>query len=207
VVLLGDSIFDNHAYVHPQPAVIEQLRQVLPAGWDATLLAVDGSVTANVPDQLQRLPPDATHLVISSGGNDALRNSGLLTQPARSAAEVFLALAAARERFDQDYSAMLTQVLAYAKPTVLCTIYDPHYPDAVRQRMAVAGLAVFNDGISRAAARFRLPLLDLRVVFNAAADYANPIEPSAVGGRKLVERLRDVVLEHAFARPRAVLYA
>jgi hypothetical protein len=42
IVLLGDSIFDNAAYVPGEPPVIEQLRAHLPKNWQATLLAVDG---------------------------------------------------------------------------------------------------------------------------------------------------------------------
>lgn len=41
VVLLGDSIFDNLKYVQPEPDVVSQLREVLPAGWKASLRAVD----------------------------------------------------------------------------------------------------------------------------------------------------------------------
>ena len=69
-VLLGDSIFDNAAYVPGKPSVIEQLRKTLPGDWKATLLAVDGDVTADVQKQIERLPDDATHLIVSSGGND-----------------------------------------------------------------------------------------------------------------------------------------
>ncbi|HEY1387763.1 MAG TPA: GDSL-type esterase/lipase family protein, partial [Ktedonobacterales bacterium] len=73
VVLLGDSIFDNQSYVQRgEPDVIRQLRAHLPADWEATLLAVDGNVTADIRRQLAHLPTDATHLVISVGGNDAL---------------------------------------------------------------------------------------------------------------------------------------
>src|SRR4051812_3797588 len=39
VVLLGDSIFDNAAYVGGRPAVIDQVRAGLPDGWHATLNA------------------------------------------------------------------------------------------------------------------------------------------------------------------------
>lgn len=42
LILLGDSIFDNAAYVGEQPDVIEQLRAKLPEGWNATLKAIDG---------------------------------------------------------------------------------------------------------------------------------------------------------------------
>src|SRR4051794_9613171 len=55
VVLLGDSILDNKAYVGQGPAVIDQVREQMPSGWKATLLAVDGSVTAGVARQFERL--------------------------------------------------------------------------------------------------------------------------------------------------------
>ena len=44
LVLLGDSIFDNAAYVRGAPDLVRQLRGQLPTTWDATLLAVDGSI-------------------------------------------------------------------------------------------------------------------------------------------------------------------
>src|SRR5918997_481059 len=93
VVLLGDSIFDNAAYVRGGPDVIRQVREVLPAGWKATLAAMDGAVTASVPRQLQGLPPDASHLIISFGGNDALGNIGVLDDASRSIADALNRLA------------------------------------------------------------------------------------------------------------------
>src|SRR6185436_5966678 len=72
IVLLGDSIFDNAAYVAGGPDVVRQLREILPSGWRATVNALDGAVISDVPQQLKELPRDATHLVLSIGGNDAL---------------------------------------------------------------------------------------------------------------------------------------
>ena len=72
LILLGDSILDNGAYTNGQPPVIDQLRGHLPAGWKATLAAIDGSTTDDIPTQLAGLPGDATHLVLSIGGNDAM---------------------------------------------------------------------------------------------------------------------------------------
>jgi len=31
IILLGDSIFDNLSYVHPEPDVLAQLQELLPA--------------------------------------------------------------------------------------------------------------------------------------------------------------------------------
>src|SRR4051812_18372219 len=62
VVLLGDSVFDNKAYVAGGPDVFTQLRARLPTGWRASLAAVDGAVTEDVARQLGRMPRGATHL-------------------------------------------------------------------------------------------------------------------------------------------------
>ena len=42
VVLLGDSTLDNGAYTGGSPDVLATLLPLLPSGWRATLLAVDG---------------------------------------------------------------------------------------------------------------------------------------------------------------------
>jgi hypothetical protein len=88
VILLGDSIFDNAAYTGGGPDVVSQLRRILPSGWRTTLRAVDGARTDDVASQLRRLPGDASHLVLSVGGNDALAHGDLLEGPAASAAQV-----------------------------------------------------------------------------------------------------------------------
>ena len=63
---------DNAPYTCGGPDVISQVRDLLPPGWRASLLAVDGATTLNIPDQIHHLPKDCTHLVLSVGGNNAL---------------------------------------------------------------------------------------------------------------------------------------
>jgi lysophospholipase L1-like esterase len=193
VVLLGDSIFDNAAYVAGAPDVIRQVRKRLPQGSKATLVAVDGSKIGDVGRQLRRVPLDATHLVLSIGGNDALGSSDFLSAPARSTAEALSGLADIGDDFERGYLAMLTDVLAHELPTAICTIYYPRFPDAALQKMAVAALTVFNDCIVRAAFAHGLPLLDLRLICTEAGDYANPIEPSAQGGEKIARAIAEFV--------------
>ncbi len=193
-MLLGDSIFDNAAYVTAgAPDVVRQVRQRLPYGSKATLAAVDGSKTRDVREQLRRLPADATHLVVSAGGNDALGSSDFLTTSARSTAEALLGLADIGDEFERGYLAMLAGVLARGLPTAICTVYYPRFPEAVLQRMAVTALTVFNDCIIRAAFVHGLPLLDLRSICTEEGDYANPIEPSARGGEKIARAIVEAV--------------
>lgn len=207
VVLLGDSIFDNQPYVQPgEPDVIRQLRARLPPGWHATLLAVDGSVTADVSRQLTRLPADATHLIVSVGGNDALGQLDVLGASATSVAEVFAQFAAIQDQFEQSYRRMLDAVLTRALPTVVCTIYNGNFPDALFQRLATLGAAIWDDVILRAAIERGLPVLELRLICADPADYANPIEPSAHGGDKLAAAIVSLLAGHDFTQRRTAIY-
>ena len=43
IVLLGDSVIDNKAYVGEGPDVAEQLRKLSPKKWGVTRLALDGA--------------------------------------------------------------------------------------------------------------------------------------------------------------------
>ena len=100
IVLFGDSIFDNKAYVRGGLDVISHLRQQIPNDWKATLRAVDGCVIENVQQQTLAIPADATHLIVSVGGNDAILNAGILQQPATSSAEVLDDLADLASTFE-----------------------------------------------------------------------------------------------------------
>jgi hypothetical protein len=205
VVLLGDSIFDNERYVPGGPEVVEQLRNQLPRGWRATLLARDGAVVGDVSRQLRDLPADATHLIVSAGGTDALENGGLVGDRDRSAADVFAELAEVQDRFRDDYREMLRAVLAAGKPTAVCTIYDavPGLPP-----QAVTGLSIFNDVILLEAFRAGLPVLELRLICDEPRDYStvSAIEPSKFGGFKIVRGIVRLVHDHDFGRRGSVVY-
>lgn len=193
VVLLGDSIFDNAAYTGGAPDVVAHLRRRLPPGSGATLGAVDGATIGSVREQLHLLPADATHLVVSAGGNDALGHADFLGARVASTAEALLGLAEISARFEREYRAMLSEVLARGLPTAICTIYYPRFPDATFQKVALTALTVFNDAIVRAALAHGTSLLDLRFVCTEDDDYADPIEPSARGGEKIAASVANLV--------------
>jgi len=52
IVLLGDSVFDNGAYVAPYPDVRGQLQDLVAHGWRATLNAADGAMLVNADSQV-----------------------------------------------------------------------------------------------------------------------------------------------------------
>lgn len=206
VVLLGDSIFDNAAYVDGGPDVTAHLTEMLPNEWRVTLVAVDGSVVSDVHHQLADIPSDATHLVVSAGGNDALGHLSILDRVVSSSAETLAELAEIVEGFEERYGAMLEAVLRRNLPVTVCTVYDPSFPDEVTQRLAVTALSVFNDVILRRAFAAGLPVIDLRLVCNHPDDYANPIEPSVQGGRKIAATLLRLLAEHDFGRRESAVF-
>ena len=206
VVLLGDSVFDNAAYVAGAPDVVRQVQARLPGGSGATLAAVDGAVVRSVERQVGTIPREATHLFVSVGGNDALGAMGILEQPVRSVAEAVVNLSAMMRRFEQDYRAMLDAVTRRGLPTTLCTIYHPRFPEPDMQLVAYAGLALFNDCILREAFARRLPVIDLRFVCDDDEDFANPIEPSAIGGDKIAAAIVSLASEHDFRAGRSAVY-
>ena len=185
VIAFGDSIFDNRVYVAPEPDVMHQQRDELGTGFTATLLAVDGHVTDDVCErQLPRLPADASHLVLSVGGNDALGCASALRERAGSVGEAVAMLDAGREPFRRDYQTTLDAISAADLPLAVCTIYDGNY-SGPEGRVIAAALSLFNDVITREAFARGCQPIDLRLICDRPEDYANPIEPSARGGAKV----------------------
>lgn len=196
IILLGDSILDNAAYVPFNSDVINILRNRLPDGWKATLLARDGSMINDIIYQLTQLPEDASFLVLSVGGNDALSHADILSERANSVSEVLLQLADMQDEFRNNYRTMLKNVRSYKLPTLICTIYYPRFPDPYIQKMSKLALSIFNDCIISEALASRSRLIDLRIIFDEDKDYATPIEPSEQGGEKLADAILEKIKEH-----------
>jgi hypothetical protein len=196
VALLGDSIFDNAAYTRGEPDVVSHLRSLLPPPWKATLCAVDGATTSDISSQLASVPDDATHIVVSVGGNDALMNSDLLDTRVSSTAAALELFAERVDRFEAAYRGVVESLLALGRETTLCTIYNGVLPPG-QARIARVALSTFNDAILRVAFAQALPVIELRAVCCEPADYANPIEPSGHGGRKIA----SVIAAAVGARP------
>ena len=183
-----------------------QLRGRLPTGWQTTLAARGGSVLGDVPSQLERLPAGASHLVISAGGNDAARQEGVLRETTSNVAEGLARIAALRDRFGENYRAMLDRVLQHQLPTAICTIYDPRFQDLVRRRVVAAALTVFNDIITREAFARGLPLIDLRLICTSDQDLAGPTGPSIQGGGKIAAAIAELITKHDFQQGRSEIF-
>lgn len=205
IVLLGDSIFDNAAYVVGQSCVTDQLREIVGSDVEVSMLAADGHCISDVQGQLRRVPEWATHLFVSAGGNDALSHYQMLMEDFSSSEDLFLMWTAIQAEFRADYRKMLEAVTGLGRHTAVCTIYDA-VPGV--EAVAITALSLFNDVIVSEAVAARLPIIDLRRICTEPADYSDisPIEPSWRGGAKIAAALKLVFEEHDFTRCRPVVY-
>ena len=223
VTLCGDSIFDNKPNVQPgEPDVTTQVNALLPEDSKATRLAIDGDVTQGISRQLQALSNDATDLFISVGGNDALGGINVFTEPVVNVGEALIYLNTMRNQFETQYREMLQHALSQQLPLTVCSIYYPRFhsqnlervfPDGnvvngeTLQKMAMVALANFNDVIFRQAFQLKVPLIDLRVLCDEEEDFANPIEPSAVGGQKIARAIVDMLDLSEGSERKSVVYS
>lgn len=192
LVLLGDSTIDNQNYTKGELSVEGHLRRSTLAG-TITRLATDGHTTSHIPEQLEHLPDDATHLVLSVGGNDALMNINILERPALDVWDAVRSISDIINVFKKNYRKCLDEVLSHSLPTVVCTIYNGAFESVQEQKVMTTMARLFNDVIIQCANDSDCPVIDLRTICTEREDYFNPIEPSAIGGEKIAKAIIDVV--------------
>ena len=124
--------------------------------------------------------------------------------------------------FEKDYIKMLVNAMRCGLKTTICTIYHPNFDigrsDRIEdmlpyglelpqiQEKAMTGLTIFNDIIFQEAVNFGLPVMDLRLIFSEDSDYANAVEPSAVGGSKMARIIKKIVYDHDFSLSNTVVF-
>ena len=90
------------------------------------------------------------------------------------------------------YRRALTSLVSGGYNLTICTIYDGALEHDYA-RLARVALMTFNDVILRVAFELGVNVIDLRQVCVESADYANPIEPSGTGGRKIARAISCAV--------------
>lgn len=207
VVLLGDSVLDNKAYVQANESdVCTQLASSLGDTHRATLGAVDGSMTVNVADQLVKIPSDATHLVLSIGGNNIIDQLAYADAPASTTTESMIILSALLEQFRKLYHENLQDILKLGLPTIVCNMHNPPFEDDTILTVAVTALQAFNDCICQEVTQAGLPLIEMRSVCSDETDFADVIALSASGGQKLAQAIKQVLDTHDFSIKRTQIY-
>ena len=202
VNLLGDSIIDNKIYVGPHElSVTEHLHNLCDDVINS--MAVDGHTTKDViHDQLDLLPQYSTHQVLSIGGNDLLQNMYFLKNQERlTTNEVFEHAVGIMAPIKRRYQTIVEKLSLQDSNILLCTVYegnllnDPLLYDIALSSKAM--VSMLNDIVYSTANTYNAQVLELRTIFTMPKDYANPIEPSHIGGSKFALEINDWIQQSA----------
>jgi|TARA_B110000881_G_C18575353_1_gene518168 hypothetical protein len=202
VNLLGDSIIDNKIYVGPHElSVTEHLQNLCDDAINS--IAVDGHTTKDViHNQLDLLPQYSTHQVLSIGGNDLLQNMYFLKNQERlTANEVFEQAVGIMAPIKRRYQTIVEKLSLQDSNILLCTVYegnllnDPLLYDIALSSKAM--VSMLNDIVYSTANTYNAEVLELRNIFTKPRDYANPIEPSHIGGSKFALEINDWIQQSA----------
>jgi len=189
LVLLGDALHNiDLGEGDPESALVPRPRNP----WKLTVI--------EAPDTLREraasaIPADATHIGICVDGGWAIETSGLLQAGARSVRDALGAMASAADSFEEVFAQLIVASTETGLPTIVCTLIPARYFEPLRQRVAAAALAIFNDRILRRAFAARLSILELRLVCDQDADYASETLLSRVGARKVANVARTALYE------------
>ena len=198
ITLLGDSIIDNKTYVQKgELSVLEHLENI--SEYEYTQLAFDGDTTLNVLNGQLLSPSIATssHLVLSIGGNDLLQNLSFLYEGPVD--KINDAVAGVQQYIfkplEQRFETIIQRLSSHRANLLLCTVYegDLGRTDEFRDVLDSSKIMVssFNDTVYKTASKYNADVLELRHIFTSPEDYANPIEPSHVGGERLAQAIMD----------------
>ena len=183
--------------------------------------AVDGDTMYQLErDHLDsNLLSGATHMVVSIGGNDLLCNisflqtttklSKVMGKDARIEKWGVRELNPSRNRvfeetyfeiiqpFTKQYETIVANLSNHRAKLLLCTVYEGDLVDSDEfsdvNYSSKTMVSVFNDIVYRTANKYGADVLELREIFVSSEDYANPIEPSHIGGGKLAKAIQQWV--------------
>ena len=181
-LLLGDSILKNDAYVSDGKSV-EQLLVERTNG-KTTCLAIDHSKIVDIYSQVDKIPEELntsqTTVFLSAGGNDILTH--YVDQGNDST----------------DTSILGTMFAAYKKllksiqkklPNANIVLLDIYYPENMTYKQYHSIINDWNKMVYEYAGKNGLSVLKVSGVLTKPDDFSFGIEPSATGGRKLVDAI------------------
>ena len=180
--------------------------------------AVDGDTMYNIEYNHLDTPEveEASHIIVSIGGNDLLHNisflqttselSKVMGKDARIGKWGARELNPTRNKvfeetyfeiiqpFTKQYETIVANLSNHRAKLLLCTVYEGDLVDSDEfsdvNNSSKTMVSLFNDIVYRTANKYSTDVLELREIFVRSEDYANPIEPSHIGGGKLAKAMQ-----------------
>lgn len=176
IVLLGDSIFQNKNYVPPDQSIEDLLSDNIPI--QSIVLAEDNATIHNILQQYNEMPNSlnnsSTYLYISIGGNDLLNFYENNDVNDLTPFTIIWNL----------YTSTIIQLSKNTLCTILLTdiyfITDPNYSKYLPI------IKKWNNALYRFADKHKFLVFKISDILTQPKDFTNSIEPSYIGGDKMV---------------------
>lgn len=182
LVLLGDSILKNDAYVSDGKSVDILLKER--TNGKSICLARDDSKIVDIYSQIEKIPNDIntnyTTVFLSVGGNDILNHY------------------VEQENNSKDSSILKTIFSAYKKliksiknklPNANIVLLDIYYPDNIKYKQYHTIINEWNNMIYNYSNKNNCNVLKISGILTGPDDFSLGIEPSSIGSEKLVETI------------------
>ena len=184
--------------------------------------AVDGYTMSDLIENNLNLESthEPSHIIISIGGNDLLGylpflqqtidlfgagtmvdawapiKNGRTMNPSRNTVlgETYFDIT---KPFTKQYETIVANLSNHRAKLLLCTVYEGDLVDSDEfsdvNNSSKTMVSLFNDIVYRTSNKYSADVLELREIFVRPEDYANPIEPSHIGGGKLAKAIQKWV--------------
>ena len=182
LVLLGDSILKNDAYVSDGKSVDVLLKER--TNGKSICLARDDSKIVDIYSQIEKMPNDIntnyTTVFLSVGGNDILTHY------------------VEQENNLKDSSILKTIFSAYKKliksiknklPNANIVLLDIYYPDNIKYKQYHTIINEWNNMIYNYSNKNNCSVLKISGILTRPDDFSLGIEPSSIGSKKLVDTI------------------
>lgn len=183
IILLGDSIFKNNVYVPYGSSIEAQLKNRAPTK-ELLCLAQDNSTIMDVYKQVEQIPEQynasITSIFLSVGGNDILENyvyDYTDVDNMQTLNNSFI-----------EYKKLIKTIQS-KMPKATLVILDIYYPDNKRFKSFYPIIDEWNNLIYEYAKTNNIRVIKISNILTDADDFSFAIEPSSIGGNKIVNEL------------------
>lgn len=183
-ILLGDSILNNEIYVAKGKSVNQLLYDH--TNERTTNLAVNDATIPDVYDQISKIPDKLkssskdTTIFLSIGGNDIL-NQATDNDKGKIDSKVINTIFAA-------YKPLIKSIQTIMPDAQIIPL-DIYYPDNIKYKQFHNSIREWNDKLYEFTKQNHMGVLRVSDILTKPEDFTLNIEPSDIGGKKLVDSI------------------
>lgn len=181
-ILLGDGILKNNTYVSNGKSIDKLLTERTDG--KTICLAVDPSKIVDIYNQVELIPEElntsGTTIFLSAGGNDILTHYVVNANDSTDTSILGVMF--------ESYTNLIKSIQKRMPNTTLILL-DIYYPDKITYKKYYDIIDKWNNMIYDYASKNNLSVLKISEVLTKSDDFSFGIEPSEIGGKKLVETI------------------